>query len=81
MSSERVDKFYLDSIELLSKKNNTKINSEIRKLSTWLQKHQSDIIADNSKQTLLSTIESYYNFYNQTKDSSLHDVVNLLGMP
>ena len=81
MSSERVDKFHLDSIELLSRKNNTKINSEIRKLSTWLQKHQSDIIPDNSKQTLLSTIESYYNYYNQTKDSTLHDVVTLLGTP
>ena len=60
MASDRVDKFWDDSLTVLSSKNNAKITSEISKLRTWLQKHQTETIPDGSKTKLLNIIEKYY---------------------
>jgi len=77
-TADRVDKFSTDCQTLLKTNNTSKIISEIKKLSLWLQKHQSEIIPDNHKQLLLTTIESYYNYYSQNRDSLLLDAVMLL---
>lgn len=80
-AAERVDKFQIDSQTLLKSNNHVKIISEMKKLSQWLQKHQSEIIPDNHKQILLGVIESYYTYYCssiQNREATLLDAVSLL---
>lgn len=83
-TADRIDKFQTDCNLLLHNDNQSnnvmKIVSEVKKLSQWLQKHQSEVVPDNHKQILLTIIENYYNYYLQKrKDSTvLLDVVTLL---
>lgn len=50
------------SSNLFSTKNDNKIISEVKKLTTWLQKHQNEIINDNMKIKLFTIIEMYYRY-------------------
>ena len=74
-SSERIDKFYEDSINLLKSHNITKIINEIKKLSVWMQKHQSETVPDNHKQVLLTVIESYYNYNNTHSNNNDNELL------
>jgi hypothetical protein len=75
MSSERIEKFQTDCEYLLRIKNIPKIVVEIRKLCTWIQKHQNGIVPDSHKQILLSIIESYVQLLLKEQNNLLIDII------
>lgn len=78
MSTERIEKFQNDVSKLIAEKKIVKIIAEVRRLETWLQKHQTEAVPDNHKQILFSVIESYYNFFMQTKNVEVLDATTSL---
>lgn len=83
-SSDRIEKFHEDSVALIKLQNVTKLITEIKKLSVLMQKHQTQIVPDNHKQKLLSTLELYYTYLNSLKRNdisydALHDVIYKLA--
>lgn len=87
-AAERISKFHDDAIETLQQSKRTgviqKIEGEISRLRTWIQKHQSESVPDTAKQQLLSTVELFHNFANDRTQSlqsekSVTSVGNLVG--
>lgn len=81
---ERIEKFHEDSITLMKLKNVAKLVTEIKKLSIWMQKHQTQTVPDNHKQQLLTTLELYYNYLrnqhvNENCYEALYDAVYKLA--
>ena len=60
MSDARAEKYYEDAVHICKSGVEPKMLSEIRKLRTWLQKHQSETLTDGAKQKLLAATECYY---------------------
>ena len=74
---QRIEKFHEDCIILIKLKNVAKLVTEIKKLSVWMQKHQSQTVPDNHKQLLLTTLELYYNYLkNQNFEEKCYDAVH-----
>jgi hypothetical protein len=61
-TADRVAKYYDDGKDLVGGGNSAKIMSEIRKLATYLQKHQTEAIAEGAKTKLFGTVEMYYRY-------------------
>jgi hypothetical protein len=67
-TAERVNKFSDDCQSLLSKAAApSKVIAEMKKLRTWLQKHQTETLPENGKAKLLSTVEAYYLLLNKSE--------------
>lgn len=65
MAADRISKFFDDAKALLSKDreiSESKINSEIKRMRTWLQKHQNEVVPDGSKTKLFGVIDLFYRF-------------------
>lgn len=82
---DRVQKFYDDQVKLLvSNVKPSKICSEIGSLRTWLQKHQNDVIPDNSKTQLFTIIEKYNRaagYFTDIRDTVEQLFADYLQMP
>lgn len=63
MTEVRINKFHEDSRILILKQNSQKIQAEIKKLRSWLQKHQNEVVIDSIKEKLLLTLEAYYKYF------------------
>jgi hypothetical protein len=83
MATERIEAYFENSKQLILAKNWQKALPELRKLATYLLKHQNETVPDGAKGKLLQTIEGYYRFYLQSESNSvaqaLDAVVALLG--
>jgi hypothetical protein len=60
MATDRVGKYFEDAGPLIASSNTPKICAEIKKLATYLQKHQNEVVTDAAKTKLTSTVEMYY---------------------
>ena len=91
-TSERIDKYYDDGLQLIEKKNDSKILTEVKKLAAFITKHQSDSVTSNQQSRLLSIIEMYYKYATSKErdadddDTRMHDSVqslisDLLALP
>lgn len=80
-TAERVNKYYDDGKALLGGGNCPKIMAEIRKLTTYLQKHQTESIPEGVKTKLFGIIELYYRYVkgDTTNESLLECVSSLLS--
>lgn len=81
MAADRIAKYLDDSKDLLLGGNQAKIVSEVKKLSSYLLKHQNETVPDGAKTKLLSTIDAYYRYCSvpSTSESTREEVANLLG--
>lgn len=81
MATERIGKYLEDSKDLLSSSNQPKIVAEVKKLASYLLKHQNETVTDGAKTKLLSTVESYYRYCGlpSISESTREGVSNLLG--
>jgi hypothetical protein len=80
-TADRVAKYYDDGRDLVGGGNSAKIMSEIRKLATYLQKHQTEAIAEGAKTKLFGTVEMYYRYAkgNLTNEAVVDCVSSLLS--
>jgi hypothetical protein len=80
-TADRVAKYYDDGKDLVGGGNSAKIMSEIRKLATYLQKHQTEAIAEGAKTKLFGTVEMYYRYAkgNLTNEAVVDCVSSLLS--
>ena len=60
MSDARAEKYYEDAVLVCKSGVEPKMCTEVRKLRTWIQKHQTDTLTDGAKQKLLSAVECYF---------------------
>lgn len=83
MATERIEAYFENSKQLILAKNWQKVLPELRKLASYLLKHQNETVPDGAKGKLLQTIEGYYRFYLQSEANSAAQaqdaVVALLG--
>jgi hypothetical protein len=81
MATERVGKYFDDAKILIAGGSLPKVQAEIRKLTTYLQKHQTESIPEGAKTKLFGTIEAYNRLANTNlSDEGLVDCVSsLLG--
>lgn len=81
MATERIAKYLDDSKDLLQIANQSKIVSEVRKLASYLLKHQNETVPDGAKTKLASTMEAYYRYCSlpSVSESTRGEVSNLLG--
>lgn len=62
MATERIEAYFETSKQLIGGKNWQKIVPELKKLATYLLKHQNETVPDGTKGKLLQTIEGYYRY-------------------
>lgn len=81
MAAERVELYFETSKQLIAAKNWPKILAEVRKLATYILKHQNETVPDGAKTKLLQTIEGYYRFYLSSGENATAQeaIVALLG--
>ncbi len=78
MANERVDKYFSDMEIYISKGSTSKIISEVKHLSRWLQKHQNETLTDNSQARLIAMIERYF-IYSQSHGEVLDCLQSLVA--
>ena len=66
-SASRVERYCEDAANIVKSGVEPKLLSEVKKLRTWLQKHQSETLPDGAKQKLLSTVETYFLYCRNTR--------------
>lgn len=73
--------YFETSKQLITAKNWPKILAEVKKLATYILKHQNETVPDGTKTKLLQTIEGYYRFHLASGPNSTAQeaVVALLG--
>ena len=59
-AAERISKYLDDSKLLISSGNIPKLLAEIKKLTSYLQKHQTETVPEGAKTKLFGTIDAYY---------------------
>lgn len=81
MATERIESYFETSKQLIAAKNWPKILAELKKLATYILKHQNETVPDGTKSKLLQTIEGYYRFYlsSGVNSTAQEAVVALLG--
>jgi hypothetical protein len=81
MATERVGKYLDDAKTLIAGGSQPKIQAEIRKLTTYLQKHQTESIPEGAKTKLFGAIEAYYRLacVNLSDEGLVDCVSSLLG--
>lgn len=68
MATERISKYLDDAAALVQQGNVQKIAAEVKKLTTYIQKHQNETVPDGSKTKLFGAIEMYYRFAGRHSD-------------
>lgn len=81
MATERIEAYFETSKQLIAGKNWQKIVPELKKLATYLLKHQNETVPDGTKGKLLQAIEGYYRYLLlcDTNPVAQEAVVALLG--
>lgn len=81
MATERIEAYFDTSKQLIGSKNWQKIVPEVKKLSTYLLKHQNETVPDGAKGKLLQVIEGYYRFLllSEANSAAQDAIVALLG--
>lgn len=81
MATERIESYFETSKQLIAAKNWPKILAEVKKLATYILKHQNETVPDGTKTKLLQTIEGYYRFYlsSGSNPTAQEAIVTLLG--
>lgn len=81
MATERIEAYFETSKQLIVGKNWQKIVPELKKLATYLLKHQNETVPDGTKGKLLQAIEGYYRYLLQCEANPVAQeaVVALLG--
>jgi len=89
-SAARVERYADDAVSIVKSGVEPKLCSEVKKLRTWLQKHQSETLPDGAKQKLLAAVETYFLYCRNTRperfDGDVGDAVvglvdDLLKLP
>jgi len=81
MATERIEAYFETSKQLIAGKNWQKIVPELKKLATYLLKHQNETVPDGTKGKLLQAIEGYYRYLLlcEANPVAQESVVALLG--
>lgn len=80
-AAERVGRYYDDAKVLISSGSLSKIMAEVKKLTVYLQKHQTESIPEGAKTKLYGAIETYYRHakYDLKNEPLIECVSSLLG--
>ncbi|KAJ1431817.1 hypothetical protein B484DRAFT_448190 [Ochromonadaceae sp. CCMP2298] len=62
MASERIEKYLEDAKKHVAGQSTSKILAEMKKINTWLQKHQNESVPEGAKTKLISTVEVYFKY-------------------
>jgi hypothetical protein len=81
MASERIQKYLEDAQKYVAGQSTSKVLAELKKLNTWLQKHQNESVPEGAKAKLISTVEVYLKYCTSpgAEAALLEAVANVVG--
>lgn len=79
MATDRINKYFDDAKTLIAFGNIPKILAEVKKLSSYLQKHQTETVPEGAKTKLFGAVDAFYRYgCNNLGNESLVDCISTL---
>ena len=79
MATDRINKYFDDAKTLITFGNIPKILAEVKKLSSYLQKHQTETVPEGAKTKLFGAVDAFYRYgCNNLGNESLVDCISTL---